>query len=336
MTDNQYISTPKLLVYIPCHKDFEMAYINARKIADQVTNNEPKSLDVQIVISINGVENFRHQQDIPFTQISYMQTVLGADANIAKGFVTALEIQPDYLWILSANEDLVENAISNLSKMIQQNLDTDLFVTNAAGRHGDLSLSSVFLDVPPNLALGLISGVIYKFSSTKNSFLQSTLFSWTGWGHLSVIQNFLSTNAPNRLIEFPDSFLYEKPYTFTPLAGKNQNEREIVKNLYSHSFFGLPVLAYCMLQNDPSSLKRYQAMWLRLNWYKLDSFSKKATIGDEMRLQRSVWIRAINKQSFKKFIRMRALYFLSSCVPASKLENNRLAARLLEFYKRFA
>ena len=146
MTDNQYTSTPKLLVYIPCHKDFEMAYINARKIADQVTNNEPKSLDVQIVISINGVENFRHQQDIPFTQISYMQTVLGADANIAKGFVTALEIQPDYLWILSANEDLVENAIRNLSKMIQQNLDTDLFVTNAAGRHGDLSLSSVFFN----------------------------------------------------------------------------------------------------------------------------------------------------------------------------------------------
>lgn len=336
MTDVQNPAAMKLLVFIPCHKDFEMAFINARKIAHQVGLSDKKFLEVQIVISINGVENLPPQADIPYTQISYMQTVLGADANIAKGFVTALEIQPDYLWILSANEDLVESAIENLSKVIQQNSSADLIVANADGRHGALKLSSVFLDVPPNLALGLISGVIYKFSSTKNSYLQSTLFSWTGWGHLSVIQNFLSSKTTNHLIEIPDSLLYEKPYTFTPLADKNQSEREIVKNLYSHSFFGLPVLAYCLLQNDPDSLKRYQATWLRLNWYKLNSFSKKVTFGDEIRLQRSVWIRAINQQSFKKFIQLRILYSFCNRIPASKFENNRIAAWLLEFYKRFA
>lgn len=313
-----------------------MALINARKIAEQVIHSDEKFLQVQIVISINGVENFPHQADIPFTQMSYMQTVLGADANIAKGFVTALEIRPDYLWILSANEDIVDNAISNLSSVIEKNSFPDLIVTNADGRLGELTLSNVFLDVPPNLALGLISGVIYKFSSTKNSFLQSTLFSWTGWGHLSVIQDFLNSNSSKKLMEIPDSFLYKKPYTFSPHASHVHSEREIVRNLYSHSFFGLPVLAYCMLQTDPASLKSYQAMWLRLNWYKLNSFSKEATFGDETRLQRSVWIRAINQQSFKKFIRMRILYSVSSWIPANKFENDRIAVWLLELYKRFA
>ncbi len=324
----------KLLVYIPCHKDYEMAFVNARKIINQVLELESENLEVQILVSINGVEKFRDPGDLPFVNISHIQTVLGADANIAKGFVSALEICPDYLWILSANEKLVEDAMKNISDTITKYPKADLIVANAAGRNKRLEIDNVFLDLPPLLALGLISGVIYKFETTKDSYLQSTLFSWTGWGQLAVIQNFLSTNSTRYCHEIPDSFLYEKPYTFTPHAVGGQLEREIVKNLYGHSFFGLPVLAFCLWQSELSLLRRFQTEWLKTNWFKLSFFSKQATIGDELKLQRNRWIRTINQQTFKIFFLTRIVYLLSSKVPSERFQSSKTAIKLLSIYKK--
>ena len=335
MPDSTKPQKPKLLVYIPCHKDYEMAFVNARKLGNQALRLMGDSLELQILISINGVEDFRDPGELLFTKISHIQTVLGADANIAKGFVSALEIQPDYLLILSANENLVEDAFKNISQIIKEQPETDLFIANAAGRNRRLKIDNVFLDLPPFLALGLISGVIYNFKTTKNSFVQATIFSWTGWAHLAVIQDYLSTNPLARCHELPDSFIYETPYTFTPHAIKGENEREIVKNLYSHSFFGLPVLAFSFWQNNPSSLRRFQTEWLKVNWYKISFFSKNATIGDEVKLQRSRWIRAISKQTFKYFLHLRFFYFLSSKFPSERLQSNHNAAKLLRIYKRF-
>jgi hypothetical protein len=309
-----------------------MAFSNANEIVSQVLRFKDQNLEIQILISINGVKNFRHPGEIPFTKISHVQTVL-SDANIAKGFISALEIRPDYLWILSANENLAEEAIKNICDYINNYPEIDLFVTNAAGRNKRLEIDNVFLDLPPLLALGLISGVIYKFDSTKESYSQSTLFSWTGWGQLAVIQNFLRTKVTPNCHEFPDSFLYKRPYTFSPHAVNGEDEREVVKNLYAHSFFGLPVLAFCLCRNEPKMLRTFQAEWLKANWFKLSSFSKNATMGDELKLQRSAWIRALNEQTFKTFIHLRMVYFLSSKFPSERFQSSRLASRLLNFYK---
>jgi len=311
-----------------------MAFANAQKISDQALSLASKSLELQILISINGVETYRDPGELPLTNISHVQAVLGADANIAKGFVSALEIRPDYLWILSANENLVEDVISNIDETINNNPDIDLFIANAAGRSRTLKIDNIFLDLPPHLALGLISGVVYKFESTSDSFPQATLFSWTGWGHLAVIQNFLSVNSDSRCYEVPDSLMYETPYTFSPDAVKGESEREIVKNLYGHSFFGLPVLAFCVWKNNPSALRRFQAEWLKSNWYKLSFFSRSATLGDELKLQRSGWIREINQQAFRTFMYLRIMYYLSSKVPTERFQSNGIATKLLGFYKR--
>jgi len=334
MSDSTKPHKPRLLVYIPCHKDFEMAFINARKLGNQALGLREDNLELQILISINGVEDFQDPGDLPFTKISHIQSVLGADANIAKGFVSALEIRPDYLLIMSANEILVEDAIKNISQIITEYPDTDLFVANAAGRNGRLEIDNVFLNLPPLLALGLISGVIYKFKSTKDSFVQATLFSWTGWAHLAVIQNFLTTNPSPYCHEVPDSFIYETPYTFTPHAVMGEGEREIVKNLYGHSFFGLPVLAFCLWGKNQSLLRRFQAEWLKVNWYKISFFSKNATLGDELKLQRSTWIRAINESTFHTFYHLGILYSLSSKIPSERFQSSRIAEKFLGIYKR--
>ena len=333
MNKDVSLSKPKLMIYIPCHKDFEMAFQNAEKLTNQLENLTKPSLELQIVISINGVKNFETSKVFPHTRVLHIEEILGADANIAKGFVLALEKNPDYLWILSANEDLVSDAIQNIQDMILDAPNSDLFIANAAGRKGTIGVSNVFCDLPPLLALGLISGVIYNFNSTKSSYLQSTLFSWTGWGHLAVIQDFLTTHKNSIVTEFPDSNIYEKPYTYSPDAESELSERVIVGNLYSHSFFGLPVLAYCLLQQNPKKLKQFQLEWLSHNWFKIRLFSSNATFGDELTLRRSGWIKSIASTSFKCFTLVHLWYFISKHLPIERLQNRKFALRFLTFYK---
>ncbi len=326
-------SIQTILIYIPCHKDFEMAFANARRLKTQHSLLLEKKLAIKIVVSINGVVEFPMPEDLSDLHIYHIQEVLGADGNILKGFVSALESRPDYFWILSANEELTPDAVRNIQEMIQQDTDADLFIANAANRSGRLRIQNIFTDMPKLLAIGLISGVIYKFHSTKSSYLQSSLFSWTGWGHLAVIQDFLSKNKNAKLIEFPDSQVYQKPFTFSPDAEVELTERTIVSNLYSHSFFGLPVLAYCLLQVNPKLLKRFQIDWLLRNWFKINLFSSDATFGDELALKRSKWIKKIAEDSFKTFKVIQFCYFMSSHIPIDKLQHNKTAIRLLSFYK---
>jgi hypothetical protein len=181
--------------------------------------------------------------------------------------------------------------------------------------------------------LGLISGVIYKFETTKSSFLQSTLFSWTGWGQLAVIHQFLETKTNPQVYEFPDSFVYKTPYTYSPDAEDDKSERIIVSNLYAHSFFGLPVLAYCLIKNDQKSLRKFQKQWLRHNWFKIRLFSRSATFGDELVLNRSSWIRSLAEHTFDTSRVIGAQYFFSKYLPVEKVQNNLLAKKILSLYK---
>ena len=288
---------------------------------------------MEIVVSINGVESFSTPEDLSDVQFYHIKEVLGADGNILKGFILALERRPDFFWILSANEELTPDAVKKIQEMILQNPDADLFIANAADRSGKLRIQNIFTDTPQLLAIGLISGVIYNFHSTKSSYLQSTLFSWTGWGHLAVIQDFLTKNINAKLIEFPDSHVYEKPFTFSPDAEVELTERTIVRNLYSHSFFGFPVLASCLLQVNPKLLKRFQINWLFHNWFKINSFSRDATFGDELALKRSKWIKKIADDSFKTYKGIQIWYFISSHIPIEKFQHNKAAIRLRSLYK---
>jgi len=184
-----------------------MAFQTARKIAEQVSMNPSAKFKFEIYISINSVSHLIQSENLQLTKVNHIESLLGGDGNIANGFVTALTLRPDYFWLLSANENLTTNSISNLIQLFEDYPQADFLVANAAGRSGRLKIDNVFLNTPPNLALGLISGVIYNFNSCKDSFHQSTLFAWTGWGQLAVIQNHLSKSSSPKIYEFPDSSL---------------------------------------------------------------------------------------------------------------------------------
>lgn len=334
MSGKDSVLMKRLLVFIPCHTDYEMALANAEKLLTEIESAVDLNLDVRIVISVNSVESL--VRPVIHSRISYKHVVdlVGGDANIANGFVTALEQRPDYFWILSANEDITANALFNLDKLITVRPDASLLIANAAGRMGDVELKNVFTEIPAKMALGLISGVIYNFEATRKSFFQSTLFSWSGWGQLAVIQHHLKESIAKRIYEFPDLMIYNTPYIYTSKNVSDFTERQVVRNLYTHSFYGLPVLGFCLMQNDVRALKEFQSQWLKNNWFKLNSFNDFPNFGDEIKLERIVWIRALCQQSFAKFPILRAVYFVSSKLPVKAFENNRAAIRLLTLYKR--
>ena len=60
---------PKLLIFIPCHKDYEMAFKNAEKLANQISNLANPSLEIEIIISINGVKSIDSSCNIPSIRI---------------------------------------------------------------------------------------------------------------------------------------------------------------------------------------------------------------------------------------------------------------------------
>ncbi len=325
----------KLLVFIPCHTDYEMAFQNAERLIGQIDNSGTDvALEIEIVISINGVKSVSARFKHPRVIVKHVQEVIGADANITNGFITALELRPDYFWILSANEAINPQTVLNLSKYIELQPMASLFIANAKNRTGQISLGNVFVGVPDGLALGLISGVVYNFEATSNSYYQSTLFSWTGWGHLAVIHHHLNIERKSIVFEFPDHLIYQKPYTFSPENKGEYSEREVVRNIYTHSFFGLPSLAFCVLQEDLTTLRKFQNEWLKSNWYKIRSFNHTPKFGDELKLRRGIWIRSICQKSFKTFRIQSLIYFISSKLPINNFVKNRFANVLLNLYKR--
>jgi hypothetical protein len=270
--------TKTLLIYIPCHSDFEMALENADRVRVQFRkfgqNSIYPNLAIQIVISVNGVELSRvekNELERVADQLLVYSAHLGGDININQGFVKALEIEPDYFWILSANEILVENAIGNLFNKILSHPFSDVFITNSMDRTSTFETDNFFLDLPPGLGTGLISSVVYNFGTMQQAFSAGPRFGWTGWGQLAVIEFGCRSKGTLVVTEMPDSEIYLKPFTFLEDKPKS-SEFEVVRKNYAHSYFGMVVLISILFAREQSKRNRILKLWLAQNWYKLRYF----------------------------------------------------------------
>ena len=183
----------------------------------------------------------------------------------------ALELQPTYFWILSANDHLVQNAIENIVDLISTNPDSDLFIANSLNRNTTFEISDVFRGIPDGLSTGLISGVIYNFKTMSSTFSAGPRFAWTGWGQLAVIQYGCQIKGNLVVTELPDYKLYEKPYTYVSI-GTDLNEFEIVRKGYAHSFFGMILLIFAVFPRNRRSRNLAIGSWLKKNWFKLSYF----------------------------------------------------------------
>ena len=299
-----------LLIYIPCYSDYELALDNIRRIRAEknAISYQPDQtpLQIKIAISINGVDlstKVINEIKIEVDQIFYFQESIGADSNITHGFMTALQERPDFFWILSANEILKPNAISYLSDRILTNTDADIIITNSRAREGTFEIGNVFIDLPPGLGLGFISGVVYNFSKMEFAFPAAPKFSWTGWGQLAVLQVACSKLKFLKVFEFPDSNLYENPKTYIDIEYDELNsltEFETVRKNYQHSFFGMPILIASLYSRDPKMRKLITSDWIKHNWFKIKYFSSGVDSGNRILEPHfdTHWIRRISKPLF--------------------------------------
>lgn len=335
-------NTRDLLIYIPCHTDFELALANVRKIRQQAAeitaSRNERLLTINIAISINGtklskdeLKAIRKKVDL----LHYYEENIGGDSNITQGFMLALQNQPSYFWILSANEILKTKALAKVVKTIIDNPDADIIITNSKEREGEFNLQNVFLNLPEGLGLGLISGVIYNYPNMEFAFPAAAKFSWTGWGQLGVLQVACSKLGSLRVFEIPDSKVYEKPFTYLANIDnqlKQLSEFEAVRSNYQHSFFGMPIVVASLFSRNSAMRKKITSKWIKSNWYRINYFSK----GVESSRYSSDphfdthWIRGISRPLFFKVnIFISILAALGMYLQIEKLKNIKVLREFL-------
>ena len=272
-------AAPKIfLVYIPCHSDYKRALETAVKIRSQFAEIQDASIKnafvLKINISVNGVnippENY-YELEKSADVLNYFLDPLGGDTNINQGFLRALEIKPDYFWILSANEFLVDGSINYILKSFVENSESDLYVTNSMNRSTTYFTSNVFIDIPSGSGFGLISSVIYNFKKTHRSFSAGPRFGWTGWGQLAVLQTACNTLGSLKVTEFPDRYIYQVPFTDVGPSSEI-TEYEFVRRTYAHSFFGMTILIFALFGRNTKIRNRVLFAWIKKNWFKMRYF----------------------------------------------------------------
>ena len=225
-----------ILIYIPCHSDFDQALSQGKELQRQITeirSNESNYFfeEFILVLSVNdfepSLEQIKSAQNTFDEVLLYGKTLL-ADYNLALGFKTSLRINSNYLWILSTNDTLMDNALSLISISFEANSESDLIVLNAIGHSGTHIERNVTNPPKAGYWYGLISGVVYKTDKLAPYFNSSLFLAWTGWSHLAVLQSAMDGEKGLSVLTIPDFKVFDQ--------GKRNAELDGLK--YFHSYFG--------------------------------------------------------------------------------------------------
>jgi hypothetical protein len=326
-----------ILIYIPSYTDYLLARENIIRIRrNSEETNVMNRCKVIISLSINGV-NLTELEVNDFKSISdefhYFPFNIGADTNIYQGYLRAQEIQPDYFWIVSANEFIQPRALDYLCDLIQASPDADFFIANANNRMNVITPRSIFTDFKENSAIGLITSTIYKFNSTHKFYFMANKWHWTGWGQLAVIQSVLLSKDSSIVVEYPDHYVYTQPYSYNRITDVHLEEH--TRNLYHDSFFSQVVLAAYFMSKDKKSFRRYFTHFLMNYWYQINYFRYRRTdlVSIEGKLDplysEKIFRLTIRSMSFILFIVVKILFI----VPVYKFKNNKLLVFVYKKYK---
>jgi hypothetical protein len=228
----------KLLVYIPCHTDFELALNQAQKIKKEFNSLKTESVFkeflLDVVLSVNSylptlVE--REQAEITCDEVIYNGVGYLGDVNIANAFLVALNKKPDFLWIFSANDILEPNAVRKIFQEFMGDTEIDLVVTNAL-KLNKTYIENQIIDPPPvGFCYGLISGVVYRLERLFPYLHNGPFMAWTGWSHLAVMQSAMDGLGGLKVKTIPLENIYQ------------EGKREIdATHKYSHSLYGMIIL----------------------------------------------------------------------------------------------
>jgi hypothetical protein len=228
----------KVLVYIPCHSDFDMALNQVKKIRMSFDRFKSKpngyNINIEIIVSVNAYTPTTTEKDLAekiCDKVIYNGTGYMADVNIANGYLVALNEKPDILWLLSTNDALVENVIENILNEFIEDMSIDLLVTS-------LGLNKTFIEkqiIDPGrtgFSYGLISGVVYRLERLFPYLHNGPFMAWTGWSQLAVMQSAMDGLDGLKVKAIPFELVYQ------------QRERDLISagRHYAHSIYGMLIL----------------------------------------------------------------------------------------------
>ena len=238
-------NSPKsLLVYIPCHSDLALAIDQAKSIREQhkrlIQSRSNLRFKVEIVISINHFSPTSSQiksANVYCDLVLCQPEVFLADTNIANGYSIANQFKSNYLWILSANDILIEDSISLILESLSE--DMDILVTKTPESKQLAKVYNVIYPAVKGYSFGLISGVVYNCDRMRAFFDSAPFFIWTGWSQLSVIQNAINQNGSLDIRTVNTFKIYKQ----------RQTDRDKLAYKYGHSFYGYILLGYIFINN---------------------------------------------------------------------------------------
>jgi len=264
-----------LLIYIPSHTDYILARDNIIRIRKQFAESTiTRNINLLISISINGVK-LSKAEILEFKELTdyfkFYSSDIGGDTNILHGYLQALEIQPDYFWIMSSNEFIQPTALEYLFYMTELYPNADLFIANAQNRFREIRISNIFKDFEvQKSSIGLITSTIYRYKTTYEQYSVSQKWNWTGWGQLAVIQSIVASPNFSSLVEFPDYELFTQPYAY--IRDRDTHLEKSIRELYHNSFFAYPILAAYFMKNSKKDFAIFMIHWIKKSWYKISYF----------------------------------------------------------------
>lgn len=267
------------LVYIPCHTDFEMAIFQASTLRNQFMSLNYKQKryieELIVIISVNGVE-LSEEQRLSIKSVSdeliYSVIEIGADLNIAQGFARAIQRPSEFFWILSTNDKIGPNALSEVVNIFLDNPNCDLIGADEKKFSRHIQISNILVNPIDGIHFGLISAVIYRTKNLIGNFPTALKLNWTGWGQLGVIQTSCFTNETLSVVSIPKNVLFSEM-----ASDRSDSEKDFNRNAmyYSHSFFGMPILIAALFARDRKAKRKFLRSWLFSNWFKVGFFSTK-------------------------------------------------------------
>lgn len=261
----------KILVYLPCHSDMGLALNQAEKLRHEFATWQQgmtSTVDVlEIVLSVNAYEpnEFEKSRAKEFCdQTIYFGSNYLADVNIANGFLTAIDKNPDIFWLLSANDTLMENSIGGILNLFKSEPDVDLIVANALNRNTKYLETQIINPPRVGYSFGVISGVVYRLERLLPYLHNGPFMAWTGWPHLAVMQSAMNSLGGLRVRLMPDYLIY------------SQKERDLRSAglYYAHSFYGMLILGF-ILETSRWKSRAFIRKYVYKNFYNFHLYSRK-------------------------------------------------------------
>jgi hypothetical protein len=262
-----------LLIYLPCYVDYEMALAQAAKIRElENSKSGDINLEIKIMISCNGAE-LTEKDILRIKKLSDYAVVypfgISGDVNITQGFIHSISLNADYLWILSSNDKISNDFIESINIGLIEKTEVDILVGCSSGKNGMYKISSVFDSENQKIPFGLISSVIYRTRALANNFDSAVQLNWTGWGQLAAIEASCIALGGINVSLVAENSLYERS---SRTLEDPTEERIRIRNSYTHSFFGMPVIISILHAADSEKRKKYLNSWIKTNWYLVNYF----------------------------------------------------------------